>query len=803
MEVFEEIPDASQTRLVRAPSCEAGKPAAMLAAIANYLGLWPVAPRLKRARSLSGEGEGDLSRSAAPPATRARSAVDDDDAAAAVAARAAAASLAAYRTLRDSCDAASNLLSAQCRAKTTPTKSPTAIALLVTEELAAERGVAAEAALTHFLAPAPSPLTDINHFSLAALRGSYGGLGSRSAFAGAGAGFADFRAGFGTAFVASPSASASVSESASASASALLPPPPPLPLPLRSLDERIAAAKRVLADAAEPAETFNAYIARLIAAGATPDVLAAPASALRGAFAGCGTGAANTFRPTPHRHRPLPPPVLEAGSTYLLGGIALTNLIMNGLCAAETLLPPPLALVQNLVPFFSTPNRGFATGVAVAATTEAASAAPVPAPAPAPVPFPAAASAAVAAVVDNWDDEVIEILDDDEEKEEEESWSGEEESIISALESREKNSSIQEFDDDDAATATKNASAAADVDDVVELLGESDDSADSAAEAIQAQAEAIDRAYVAPSAEHIIVSGLPLADATRLANSLHPRGPRGVSVSGGAQGVLAPPGWVPSRVVAKYGRESISSSQLQCLADGEWLNDAVVNTELRRLQAMNVITSAARGGAQGGRAQVARVGPHGAISNPSVWIASSFLLTELTRGGVYDASRVARWSAASADLSAYDVLLFPVHCGTHWALAALDQGARAGHWWDSLAPAAGASPAAGAALDTAQRWMADRSGLSRAGAGAGDGDGAGGRGRGRGRGRGEGGAWGRFLHAQIDVPQQENGSDCGVFMLALARCLSLGKMSWDFSQIDIPLLRRRMALDLIATVVTE
>jgi Ulp1 family protease len=57
--------------------------------------------------------------------------------------------------------------------------------------------------------------------------------------------------------------------------------------------------------------------------------------------------------------------------------------------------------------------------------------------------------------------------------------------------------------------------------------------------------------------------------------------------------------------------------------------------------------------------------------------------------------------------------------------------------------------------------------------------------------------WTEFVHPAQFVPQQANGIDCGVFMLAAARCI-LGGHEFDFSQKDIPFLRKKMTLDLYA-----
>ena len=51
------------------------------------------------------------------------------------------------------------------------------------------------------------------------------------------------------------------------------------------------------------------------------------------------------------------------------------------------------------------------------------------------------------------------------------------------------------------------------------------------------------------------------------------------------------------------------------------------------------------------------------------------------------------------------------------------------------------------------------------------------------------------VHAANEVPQQGNTVDCGVFCVAMARCIAEGR-AFDFMQENVPLLRRRLALSI-------
>jgi sentrin-specific protease 1 len=48
-----------------------------------------------------------------------------------------------------------------------------------------------------------------------------------------------------------------------------------------------------------------------------------------------------------------------------------------------------------------------------------------------------------------------------------------------------------------------------------------------------------------------------------------------------------------------------------------------------------------------------------------------------------------------------------------------------------------------------------------------------------------------------DVPQQMNGSDCGMFACKFAEYLSRGKLTFSFNQTHMPYFRRRMILEIL------
>jgi sentrin-specific protease 1 len=58
-------------------------------------------------------------------------------------------------------------------------------------------------------------------------------------------------------------------------------------------------------------------------------------------------------------------------------------------------------------------------------------------------------------------------------------------------------------------------------------------------------------------------------------------------------------------------------------------------------------------------------------------------------------------------------------------------------------------------------------------------------------------------HFSKSIPQQENGYDCGVFTCQFLESLSRNVESFNFTQKDMPYLRRRMIWEIAKTVLRE
>jgi hypothetical protein len=110
----------------------------------------------------------------------------------------------------------------------------------------------------------------------------------------------------------------------------------------------------------------------------------------------------------------------------------------------------------------------------------------------------------------------------------------------------------------------------------------------------------------------------------------------------------------------------LSVAQLQCLFPDEWLNDAVIFAWMTyvadRNQRLNDVTAGCM---------------------PSVYIMETFAYTKMSPRGGFDYTGVRRWTK-KVDLFGKDMIFFPLHQGTHWALAVVNMRAKKIQYFDSM-----------------------------------------------------------------------------------------------------------------------
>lgn len=145
---------------------------------------------------------------------------------------------------------------------------------------------------------------------------------------------------------------------------------------------------------------------------------------------------------------------------------------------------------------------------------------------------------------------------------------------------------------------------------------------------------------------------------------------------------------------------------------------------------------------------------------------SSFFYPKLISNAGYNGVR--RWTK-KVDIFSKRLLLIPVHLGMHWCLAAVDFSNKQISYYDSFK---GHNPECLQALKQylvqeaadKKQMVYDMSG------------------------------WHCITHKNI--PAQQNGSDCGVFMCMYARHLARSK-PFSFSQDDMPIIREHMVLEML------
>ncbi|KAI5966798.1 uncharacterized protein KGF55_000207 [Candida pseudojiufengensis] len=187
----------------------------------------------------------------------------------------------------------------------------------------------------------------------------------------------------------------------------------------------------------------------------------------------------------------------------------------------------------------------------------------------------------------------------------------------------------------------------------------------------------------------------------------------------------------------KYSIE-LTTGDLQTLQDGRWLNDNVIDYYF------NVIMK----------------------ENPKVFGWTTHFYSTLQQKGYQGVSRWAK--RKKIDVFSKDKILVPVNISnTHWALSVIDNLKKTIIYYDSLSMSG--NPQAVENLKMYMDKEAERLGKSK---------------------------MCYELISHFDSPQQNNGSDCGVFTCTAAKYISKDK-NLDYSQNDMKLIRRSMVYEMI------
>ncbi|XP_033229368.1 sentrin-specific protease 1-like isoform X2 [Belonocnema kinseyi] len=194
-------------------------------------------------------------------------------------------------------------------------------------------------------------------------------------------------------------------------------------------------------------------------------------------------------------------------------------------------------------------------------------------------------------------------------------------------------------------------------------------------------------------------------------------------------------------LVEKFGLR-VTRKDIQTLAGLNWLNDEVINFYV------NLIMERGKGD-----------------KFPKVYSMNTFFYPKLLSGGH---SSLKRWTR-KADIFSMDIVVVPIHLGIHWCMSIIDFRDKTIRYFDSMGSA---NPKCLVAL---RRYLEDES-LDKKKKTYDTND------------------W--KLESVQDIPQQMNGSDCGVFSCMFAEFICANRKI-TFTQQDMPYFRNKMVYEIL------
>lgn len=197
-------------------------------------------------------------------------------------------------------------------------------------------------------------------------------------------------------------------------------------------------------------------------------------------------------------------------------------------------------------------------------------------------------------------------------------------------------------------------------------------------------------------------------------------------------------------ILSRAFNMTITRGDMWTLRDSQWLNDTVINFYMNLLMARNQ--------SQG---------------YPALYAFNTFFYSKLKTGG-YRAVR--RWTKA-VNLFAKQLILVPIHQGVHWSLVVTDLREKSLVYLDSR------GHKRGDVLQLMFHYLQDESQARR-------------------NVELNPLEWKQYSMAAEEIPQQGNGSDCGMFTCKYADYISRGQ-PLTFSQQHMPLFRKKMVWEIL------
>lgn len=186
----------------------------------------------------------------------------------------------------------------------------------------------------------------------------------------------------------------------------------------------------------------------------------------------------------------------------------------------------------------------------------------------------------------------------------------------------------------------------------------------------------------------------------------------------------------------------ITRKDMQTLSGLNWLNDEIINFY------MNLLIK------------------RGSLDNfPNVYAMNTFFYPKLLSGGH---SSLKRWTR-KVDLFSKDFIIVPVHLGIHWCMSVIDLKNKSIRYFDSMG-----SPNH-KCLQVLKQYLQDEH-LDKKKTSF------------------DFSNW--SFESVKDIPQQTNGSDCGVFSCVFAEHICANK-DFNFSQDDMPYFRNKMVYEIL------
>ncbi|XP_028293238.1 sentrin-specific protease 2 isoform X3 [Gouania willdenowi] len=206
----------------------------------------------------------------------------------------------------------------------------------------------------------------------------------------------------------------------------------------------------------------------------------------------------------------------------------------------------------------------------------------------------------------------------------------------------------------------------------------------------------------------------------------------------------------PNLVLSAAFKLRITQRDLATLQEGCWLNDEVMNFYL------SLVMDRCSG--EPGRLKV--------------YTFSTFFFPKLCGGGGQTGghSAVKRWTKA-VDLFLFDLILVPLHLGVHWALAVIDLRTKSVKSYDSMGQRH--HDICSLLLHYLKEEHKVKKGREL-----------------------ESTKWTVRSYKASEIPQQKNGSDCGVFACKYADYIAKGR-SLTFKQCHMPLFRKLMMWEIL------